>query len=81
MRLSKNNAWDPRLKPYGALDTERLQITGTGVWKAEKYLSDEFWMPYIEIRALEFKRPIFERDFLNLTAERSSAVWTFSERG
>jgi hypothetical protein len=54
MRLPKNNAWDPRLKPYGALDTERLQITGTGVWKAEKYLSDEFWMPYIEARALEF---------------------------
>ena len=54
MRLPKNNAWDPRLKPYGALDTERLQITGIGVWKAEKYLSDEFWIPYIEVRALEF---------------------------
>ena len=75
MRLPKNNSWDPRLKPYGALDAERLKITGTGAWEAEKYLSDELWMPYVEPQVLELETPVFERGIPNLEAEKSSAVF------
>ena len=38
------------LRPYRDLDASRLKLTGKGAWDPVPYLSDLFYMPYVEPR-------------------------------
>ena len=42
------------LRPYRSLDADRLKLTGTGSWDPCPYLSDLFYMPYVEPRVNQF---------------------------
>ena len=42
------------LRPYRDLDASRLKLTGQGSWDPVPYLSDLFYMPYVEPRINQF---------------------------
>ena len=42
------------LRPYRELCAERLKLSGTGSWDPREFLSDLFYMPYVEPRINQF---------------------------
>eukprot|EP00435_Cladocopium_sp_Y103_P013993 s1974_g3.t1 len=43
------------LRPYRPLDSSRLKISGEGSWDCRPFLSDLFFMPFVEPRINEFE--------------------------
>ena len=60
-----DNSWDPKLRPYTSLNPDRLKVTGEGKWPAEKFISDELWMPFVEPQILEIDHPVTSRGLPN----------------
>lgn len=49
------------LRPYRDLDASRLKLSGSGAWDPGDYLSDLFYLPYVEPRINQFNiTPPFE---------------------
>ena len=42
------------LRPYRDLDASRLKLSGSGAWDPGDYLSDLFYLPYVEPRINQF---------------------------
>ena len=69
-----DNTWDPKLSPFSEVDPARLKITGTGNWRAEQFLSPEFFMPFKEPKILECDEPVFERGQPNLAKDKPQRI-------
>ena len=50
--IAENNREE--LRPYRALDPSRLKISGEGQWDCRPFVSDLFYMPFVEPRINEF---------------------------
>ena len=74
IQVPKDDSWDPKLKPFSALNPERLKITGKGQWDAQRYLSDELWMAYVEPQILELDRCDVSRGLPALDSEDPEVV-------
>ena len=62
----------PQLKPYRALDPDRLRISGRGRWPLADYLEGVLWLPFVEPAILRHHQDVSGCPMPSFAGERRS---------
>eukprot|EP00435_Cladocopium_sp_Y103_P065718 s777_g27.t1 len=67
--INAEDAVVPAVQPYASLNADRLKLVGRGEWRLDKWLLDEFYLPYLEPRILHHGRLIDVKEGPNFSKE------------